>query len=165
MAQLFTLNKLLASTVLVLARLCLTGLGLVVVYGVVLRYVFNDAPPYVEQIALLLVISVAMFGAASGVYDSGHIGLDSVVKLLPPLGQRACLHLVDVLTMVFAVVLCWGSSRMALSTWHDTIPTLGLSEAMRYLPPIIAGVLILLFSFEHLMRRLSTPVAPEASWN
>ena len=50
------------------------------IYGVVLRYVFNDAPPYVEQVALLLVISVAMFGAAAGVRDAGHIGLDSLVQ-------------------------------------------------------------------------------------
>ena len=62
-----------------IACVCLVGLLSVVVYGVVLRYVFNDAPPYVEQVALLLVISVAMFGAAAGVRDAGHIGLDSLV--------------------------------------------------------------------------------------
>ena len=57
------------------------------IYGVVLRYVFNAAPPYVEQVALLLVISVAMFGAAAGVREAGHIGLDSVVQLLPARAQ------------------------------------------------------------------------------
>ena len=49
------------------ACLCLACLLSVVIYGVVLRYVFNDAPAYVEQVALILVISVAMFGAAAGV--------------------------------------------------------------------------------------------------
>jgi TRAP-type C4-dicarboxylate transport system permease small subunit len=35
---------------------------------------------------------------------------------------------------------------------HDNIiPTLGVSEALRYVPGILAGVLIILFSIEHLI--------------
>src|SRR4051794_38481926 len=78
-----TVNALLSRWTMYLACLCLAGLLSVVVYGVVLRYVFNDAPAYVEQVALLLVISVAMFGASAGVRDAGHIGLDSLVAILP----------------------------------------------------------------------------------
>jgi TRAP-type transport system small permease protein len=40
---------------------------------------------------------------------------------------------------------------MMTETVDHTIPTLGISEAYRYLPPIIAGVLITLFSIEHLI--------------
>jgi TRAP-type C4-dicarboxylate transport system permease small subunit len=147
------LSARLSKWVLLLACLCLAGLGLIVIYGVVLRYVFNDAPPFVEQVALLLVISVAMFGAAAGVRDAGHIGLDSVVKLMGARVQQAVGAAVDVLILVFAVVLLWGSVEMGVSTRHDTIPTLGISEAFRYLPMVIAGVLIALFSVEHLLRR------------
>ena len=140
--------------VLMLACLCLAGLGVIVIYGVIMRYVFNDAPPYVEQVALLLVISVAMFGAAAGVRDAGHIGLDSLVKLTSAGVQRAVGLAVDLAILSFALVLLWGSVSMGLSTRHDTIPTLGISEAFRYLPMVIAGVLIALFSVEHLLRTL-----------
>ena len=34
-----------------LACTCLASLLSVVIYGVVLRYVFNDAPPYVEPVS------------------------------------------------------------------------------------------------------------------
>src|SRR5262245_42907539 len=61
----------------------LGGVVAVVVSGVVKRYVFNDAQPYVEQVALILVITVAMFGASAGVRDEGHIGMESLVGLLP----------------------------------------------------------------------------------
>lgn len=154
------LSARLSKWVLLLACLCLAGLGLIVIYGVVLRYVFNDAPPFVEQVALLLVISVAMFGAAAGVRDAGHIGLDSVVKLMGARVQQAVGAAVDVLILVFAVVLLWGSVEMGVSTRHDTIPTLGISEAFRYLPMVIAGVLIALFSVEHLLRRFFAQEAP-----
>ncbi|MDN6884968.1 TRAP transporter small permease [Variovorax sp. CAN2819] len=150
MSLLTSLNARLSRWAMYIACVCLVGLLGVVVYGVVLRYVFNDAPPYVEQVALLLVISVAMFGASTGVRDAGHIGLDSLVKALPPKGQFWCKALTCVLTIGFAVALFAGGAEMAVSTRESTIPTLGLSEAVRYVPILFAGVLITLFSIEHL---------------
>jgi len=137
-----------------IACTCLLGLLVVVVYGVVMRYVFNDAPPYVEQVALLLVISVAMFGAAAGVRDAGHIGLDSLVAMLSQRLQYWCGLVVCVLGVVFGLALLAGSAEMGLSTYASTIPTLGLSEAYRYLPVLLGGILIAAFSVEHLIARI-----------
>jgi TRAP-type C4-dicarboxylate transport system permease small subunit len=162
--RLSALSARLSRWVLHLACACLAALGLIVIYGVVLRYVFNDSQPYVEQVALLMVISVAMFGAAAGVRDAGHIGLDSVAKLLPAKVQFWISAIVDVLIVVFAGLLLWGSVHMALSTYRNTIPTLGISEAFRYLPPVIASILITLFSIEHLMV-LFIRNPPVPSWN
>ena len=150
MEWLTLLSARLSRWVLHVACACLAALGVVVIYGVVLRYAFNAAQPYVEQVALLLVIAVAMFGAAAGARESGHIGLDSLVKVLPARVQSGVHAIVEILILAFAVLLFWGSVHMATSTWHDTIPTLGISEAFRYLPPIVAAVLIAIFSIEHL---------------
>jgi len=146
-----TLNAVLARWAMYLACLCLSGLLVVVVYGVVLRYVFNNAPAYVEQVALLLVISVAMFGASAGVRDAGHIGMDSLVMALPKRAQFWCEVVVYLCSIVFALSLLAGGSEMAVSTHGSTIPTLGISESIRYLPVVLAGVLITLFCIEHLI--------------
>ncbi|MEP6502718.1 MAG: TRAP transporter small permease [Betaproteobacteria bacterium] len=153
MTWLSHLNARLSAVVLIAARLCLAGLGAIVLYGVVMRYLFNDAPPYVEQLALLLVISVSMFGAACVAHDAGHIGLDSLVNRLPPAARRWIARLVALATLVFAIVILYGSYEMAHSTYTNQIPTLHISEAWRYLPLIIAGVLISLFSIDRLLRR------------
>jgi TRAP-type transport system small permease protein len=149
------LSARLSRWVLHLACFCLAALGAVVIYGVVLRYGFNASQPYVEQVALLMVISVAMFGAAAGARESGHIGLDSVVQLLPAKGQAVIKAIVELLILAFAALLLWGSVHMATSTYHDTIPTLGISEAFRYLPPVMAALLIALFSIEHLVAQFT----------
>ena len=148
------LNARLSRWVLYLACLCLAALLAVVVYGVVMRYVFNDAPPYVEQTALLLVISVSMFGAAAGVRDAGHIGLDSLVRNLPAKAQFWCKVAVEILSGAFAVALVLGGAEMALSTRGATIPTLGLPESLRYAPVILSGILIAVFSVEHLIAQV-----------
>lgn len=147
------LNARLSAIVLVIARLCLAALGIVVMYGVVMRYAFNDEPPYVEQLALLLVISVSMFGAAAVAHDAGHIGLDSLVDSLPPAARHWIARLVALSTLVFAAVILYGAFEMAQSTHDNMIPTLGISEAWRYLPLVIAGALIALFSIDRMLRR------------
>ena len=152
MTWLSHLNARLSAAVLVAARLCLAGLGAVVLYGVVMRYAFNNEPPYVEQVALLLVISVAMFGAATVAHDAGHIGLDSLVIRLPAAARHWVARLVALATLTFALVLLWGSYQMALSTHGNQIPTLGISEAWRYFPPVVAGILIALFSLDRMLR-------------
>ena len=154
MTWLTAVNSRLSRWAMYIACACLLGLLSVVVYGVVLRYVFNNAPPYVEQVALLLVISVAMFGAAAGVRDAGHIGLDSLVAALSARVQFWCSLVVFVLSIVFGLALMAGSVEMAISTYASTIPTLGLSEAWRYLPVVLGGILIAAFSIEHLIARL-----------
>jgi TRAP-type C4-dicarboxylate transport system permease small subunit len=155
MKWLTAINSRLSRWAMYIACACLVGLLSVVVYGVVLRYVFNDAPPYVEQVALLLVISVAMFGAAAGVRDAGHIGLDSLVAMLSERVQFWCSIVVYVLSIVFGLALLAGSTEMAISTYASTIPTLGLSEAFRYLPVLLGGILIAVFSIEHLIARFA----------
>ena len=148
------LNARLSRWAMYIACACLVGLLVVVVYGVVMRYVFNNAPPYVEQLALLLVISVAMFGAAAGVRDAGHIGLDSLVALLSKTLQHWCSLVVCVFGLLFGLALLAGSIEMSISTYASTIPTLGWSEAFRYLPVLLGGILIAMFSVEHLLARI-----------
>jgi TRAP-type C4-dicarboxylate transport system permease small subunit len=151
LGRLSALNAVLSRWALYVACACLAGLLAIVVYGVVMRYVFNNAPPYVEQVALLLVVSVAMFAASAGVRDTTHIGLDSLVAILPAHVRLGCRIAVQLLTVLFALALVFGGGEMAVSMRGDTIPTLGISESVRYGPVILAGMLITLFAVEHIL--------------
>src|SRR5215471_1008449 len=117
-----SVNSILFHIAMYVACACLAGLLIVVVYGVVMRYGFNHAPPYVEQVALLLIISVAMFGASAGVRDAGHIGMDSLVRALPERWQFWCEAIVYALIIFFALALLAGGSEMAASQRASTIP-------------------------------------------
>jgi TRAP-type C4-dicarboxylate transport system permease small subunit len=164
MAFLSTLNSLLARLAMYIVVACLLGLVGVVVGSVFWRYVLSDAPAWSEQVALLLVINVALFGAAAVVRDEGHIGMESLAALLPPAPRAVVAQAVGVITALFGVILSWGCMTMAESVWMNGIPTLGISEACRYLPGVFAGVLFLLFSIEHMLAvYLNRVVVP--SWH
>jgi TRAP-type C4-dicarboxylate transport system permease small subunit len=164
MKWLTALNSRLSRWAMYAAVAGLLGIVVVVVYGVVKRYVFNDSQAYVEQVALILVIIVAMFGASAGVRDEGHIGMESLTAMLPEKPRFWVGVTVGLLTITFGALLFVGCLMMASSVYPNTIPTLGISEAYRYVPPVIAGVLIILFSIEHLIAMFNNEeVVP--SWN
>jgi TRAP-type C4-dicarboxylate transport system permease small subunit len=144
-----------------LARLCLKvgvgGLGLLiaaVLYQVVGRYVFNDTPTWAESGAVLLVLYVTMLGMAVGVRDAGHIGLESLLVLVPESVRLKMELLIHALVLVFGLIMAYNCAVLAQSVWDYKIPTLGLSEAFKYAPPALAGVLIALFSLEHIIALL-----------
>jgi TRAP-type C4-dicarboxylate transport system permease small subunit len=154
-----------------LARLCLqvgvAGLMLLiaaVLYQVIGRYVFNDTPTWAESGAVLLVLYVTMLGMAVGVRDAGHIGLESLLVLVPE-GIRLKMELmIHALVLVFGVVMAYNCGLLAHSVWDYKIPTLGLSEAFKYAPPAMAGGLIVLFSLEHIIA-LVCGEEVEPSWH
>jgi TRAP-type C4-dicarboxylate transport system permease small subunit len=141
-----------------LARLCLKigvgGLMLLiaaVLYQVIGRYVFNDTPTWAESGAVLLVLYVTMLGMAVGVRDAGHIGLESLLVLAPESVRLKMELLIHALVLGFGLVMAYNCAVLAQSVWDYKIPTLGLSEAFKYAPPAMAGVLIALFSLEHII--------------
>ena len=151
-----------------LARVCLQigVLGLVllilaVLYQVIGRYVFNDTPTWAESGAVLLVLYVTMLGMAVGVRDAGHIGLESFLVLAPEALRLRLEILIHALVLLFGLVMAWQCGVLAESVAGYKIPTLGLSEAFKYAPPALAGVLVAMFSVEHILALLhGTEVEP-----
>jgi TRAP-type C4-dicarboxylate transport system permease small subunit len=154
-----------------LARLCMKigvfGLILLiaaVLYQVIGRYVFNDTPTWAESGAVLLVLYVTMLGMAVGVRDAGHIGLESLLVLVPENVRLKMELFIHFLVTIFGAVMAYNCSVLAESVWNYSIPTLGISEAFKYVPPAMAGALIVLFSIEHILA-LFNNVEVEPSWH
>src|ERR671910_49103 len=99
----------------------------------------------------VLILYVTMLGAAVGVRDAGHIGLESLLILVPD-GLRLKLEVViHALVGTFGVIMAWNGAVLAESVMAYKIPTLGLPEGINHLPLVIAGILIALFSLEHIV--------------
>ncbi len=113
------------------------------------RYVLNDTPTWAENLALLLVLFVTAFGVAVGVRDAGHIGLESLVVLLPRAWQRRIEFLIHLLVGGFGVLMVKSGWLWASVKWGSKKPMLPVPDGIDYVPIIIAGALIVLFSFEH----------------
>ncbi|MEI7786932.1 MAG: TRAP transporter small permease [Betaproteobacteria bacterium] len=153
-----------AKLCLMLAVALLVVLILCVQWQVFGRYVLNDTPTWAENLALLLVLFVTAFGVAVGVRDAGHIGLESLVVLLPAQWQRRIEFLIHGLVGLFGVLMVQGGWLWASAKWGEKKPMLPVPDGIDYVPIIIAGALIVLFSFEHLVA-LARGQEVEPAWN
>ena len=149
---------------LALAVVGLLGVVLCVQWQVIGRYVFNDTPTWAEALALLLVLFVTAFGVAVGVRDSGHIGLESMVALLPPTWRQRVEILIHLLVGTFGALMVYGGGVWALAQWGEKKPMLPVPDGIDYVPVVIAGVLIVLFSVEHVIA-IVRGVEVKPAWN
>jgi TRAP-type transport system small permease protein len=149
--------------------LMLAVLGLIVLiacvqYQVIGRYIFNDTPTWAEALALLLVLYITALGVAVGVRDSGHIGMDSIVSLLPEKMRIKLEVLIHALVGLFGALMAYNGYIWTTLKWNDQKPMLAVPSGMDFLPLVIAGVMIVLFTIEHIIALFQgKEVVP--SWN
>jgi TRAP-type C4-dicarboxylate transport system permease small subunit len=131
------------------AGLC--GIVVTVAYQVFGRYILNDTPTWAESTALVLILYVTMLGAAVGVRDAGHIGLESLLVLAPEALRLKLEIVIHLLVGGFGLIMAWNGGVLAESVMAYKIPTLGLPEGINHIPLVISGLLIALFSLEHII--------------
>lgn len=155
-----TLSKL----CLMLAVAGLIAVVLCVQWQVIGRYVFNDTPTWAEALAMLLVLFVTAFGLAVGVRDAGHIGLESLVGLLPLRWQRRIEFVIHGLVGLFGALMVQSGWMWMTAKWGEKKPMLPVPDGIDYLPIVIAGALIVLFSIEHIVALIRGTLV-EPAWN
>lgn len=150
----FHLLKLLIATCLVLM--------VVLVFGnVVLRYVFNQGITLSEELSRWLFVYLTFLGAIVAVREHGLLGVDTVVKRLPPAGRRVCLVLSQVLMLCAVVLLLRGSWVQTRINLDTTAPASGLSMGIFYGVGIVFGVSVGLILLVELYRTLTRQVRDE----
>ncbi|CDZ59483.1 TRAP transporter small permease [Neorhizobium galegae] len=133
--------------------LYISGIGmiamtLIVGWQVFGRYVLNDSPSWSEPLSLYLMSWFIMLGAAVGVRESVHLGLDIVRYVMPPAIQKAMDLLSLGLIVLFGIGMAYYSTLLALGTWSATIPVLGWPGGTDFFPMIVGGAMISLFALE-----------------
>ncbi len=109
------------------------------------RYALAFSPSWTEQASLVLMIWYVMFGAAAGVYEGFHI---RIAMLEEKLGERATpvRRVVAVIVGLLGLVLLIYGAQLCWLVRGNTIPSLGISRTIAYLPLPISGLLMLVFA-------------------
>jgi len=149
---------------LALAVIGLLAVVLCVQWQVIGRYIFNDTPTWAEALAMLMVLFVTAFGLAVGVRDAGHIGMESLIVLLPEKMRIKLEIFIHFLVGIFGALMVQSGWVWASAKWHEKKPMLPVPDGIDYVPVLIAGALIVLFSIEHIIALVQGKVV-ESSWN
>ena len=148
------INGSMAKTCMIFSVAGLLVIVAIVFYQVFGRYVMNSSPTWTENFALVLVLYITLLGAAVGVRDAGHIGMESLLVLVPEKMRNRIELLIHALVIMFGAAMIYNGLVLGQSVLGYKIPNLGLPESIRYVPLVISGVLVILFSVEHIVALL-----------
>lgn len=126
------------------------------------RYVLNFSLTFAEPMAIQLMGWFIFLGAAVGVRENFHLGLDLLRYVAPPSVNR----LLDTISLsfiaVFGLFISWYGFELAARTWDTLIPGLGITGATDFLPLTCSGLLFTLFAIERIVNMHYGPGAPVA---
>ena len=135
--------------------LCLALMVILVFGNVVLRYGFNTGITISEELSRWFFVYVTFLGAIVAMREHAHLGVDSLVRRLSPLGKKIC-FIVSQLLMLFATWLfLQGSWLQTNINLHNSAPVSGLSVGIVYAAGIIFSVSVLLILLGDLYRVVS----------
>jgi TRAP-type C4-dicarboxylate transport system permease small subunit len=113
----------------------------VLVFGnVVLRYVFNSGIAISEELSRWLFVWMVFLGAVVGLREHAHLGVDSLIRMLPPAGRKLCFGVSHVLMLYAAALLTEGSWKQVMINADTTAPASGLSLGLFYASGVVFGV-------------------------
>ena len=141
-----------------LTVLCLALMVVLVFGNVVLRYGFNTGITVSEELSRWLFVYVTFLGAIVAMREHAHLGVDSFVKRLPPIGKKSCL-VISQLLMLFATWLflqgSWVQTNINLS---NAAPVSGMPVGIVYAAGIIFSVSVIFILLAELYRVVSGKV-------
>ena len=130
-------------------------------YQCIGRYVLGKVPIWVEELARYLFVYASCFGAAIGIKEHIHIGIDILVKLLPKLGQKICAIIVQFILIGFdAFITYWGLNLC--SSAKNVSQTLHVPMGYVYFAIVILGVLGAFYSIREIISLLKNEEEKEA---
>ena len=97
-----------------LIALLLAAMTLLTFVQVVMRYVFNSGFTWAVELTGILFAGMIFIGISYGVRVGAHIGVDAVVKLLPPKPRRITSIIAVLLCIVYAGMVIYGSTIYVL---------------------------------------------------
>jgi TRAP-type C4-dicarboxylate transport system permease small subunit len=135
-----------------LLMLALTG---VILYAVVMRYFFNAAPSWSEEVPRVLFLWVTYLAIAAAVKRGQSLRVTFLLERLPPLARMWLEMFMHASIFVMLGFLFWHNipvielnrgSRMLATQWSD---------AIRYVPLSVGCVLIGLYQVRLVLRSLA----------
>lgn len=131
-----------------------------VCFGVFTRYVMGEQARWTEELARFLLIWVALLGSAVAFGTKGHLGIDFFVGKFHPDARKVMAVFVNGAVLFFAgAIFLYGGGRVVADAlaMEQMTPALGWKMGHVYLALPIAGVFMVLFTFENLIETLITP--------
>jgi TRAP-type C4-dicarboxylate transport system permease small subunit len=134
---------------IVLSGVAMIVITLIIPYGVLMRYAFNNPQGWPEPASVVMMVMFSFIGGAAVYRANAQIAVEALINAVGAKTKRAmqwavhaCMALTGAFMLVYGVHLCQ-------ITWQNTMAEFpALRVGIVYLPIPIAGLFTLLFIIE-----------------
>ena len=120
--------------------LLLAGMVVLVFGNVVLRYALNTGITYSEELSRIFFVWLTFLGAVVAMREHAHLGVDSLLRRLPPLGAKAAVLAGHALMLWATWLMISGSWAQAVINLHVAAPATGISMGVFYGAGLAFGI-------------------------
>jgi TRAP-type C4-dicarboxylate transport system permease small subunit len=120
------------------------AMTVIVVVNVAFRYLFNDPLPGADELATLCFTWAVFVGAAAGVRQRLHIGIEFIANWFPPRGRAAIGLTVVLLMAAFATLIGVYGAKLMMTGYLKRTPVLQWPYTWIYLAIPVGAALMLL---------------------
>ena len=154
-------DQVVKAATLILYTLMILVVGLQILTRWLLEPLIGSSFPWTINLSQMLLVYVTFLGAAVASGKREHISLDLLVSRLSDDQLRALTTIRTVLIMVFVLVLIAGAYPLYQQNKGSLIGALPshppFTQAWLYVPAIVGGVIILLYSMRDIWEAIAEP--------
>jgi len=137
----------------------LAAMVAMVLGNVVLRYVFDSGIAISEEMSRYFFVWLTFIGAVVVYREHAHLGVDTLLRVLPKAGRKVCMAISDSLALVCCAVFFWGTWKQHAINASNYAPISGLPMTLvygvGYFTSVGIGIMVLLRLLRLLTGRLS----------
>jgi TRAP-type transport system small permease protein len=113
----------------------------VMVFGnVVLRYGFNSGLDFSEELSRFFFIWITFLGAVIAMRENAHLGLDTLIRLMPRAGKKVCFGLSNAMMLGCCALMFYGTWRQHQINATTMSPVTGLPMIWVYGVGYVASI-------------------------
>jgi TRAP-type C4-dicarboxylate transport system permease small subunit len=117
--------------IMFLSSLALLAASLILCSSVFLRYFLKIPTDWQDEMSVFLLVGATFMCAAYVQSQRGHIGIEAIASLLPPLVNRIRLVFCDLVSFLFCSFFSWKSMLLLHEAWVD-----GQTTSSAWAPPL-----------------------------
>lgn len=130
----------------IIAAIFITITTILVVVNIIMRYILNSGLVWSEEVATGCFVWSVFIGAAAVFKHRGHVGVDVVVKFMPPVLRKAVQLITDIILVVLNGYMSYLAILYIKTSYTKMTPVLGVSSAYISSSVLIAFILMTIYS-------------------
>jgi tripartite ATP-independent transporter DctM subunit len=134
------------------AAILVTAEIVVLLCGVIARYVVHSPLTWTDELASMLFLWLAMLGAVIALQRAEHMRLTAVIGAMSPRGQARTEAFAVASVALFLLVLIPSAWDYASDQWFIETPALGLHDTVRAAAMPVGGALMAVTALSRLLR-------------